>query len=152
MSGGFGGSSGSALTSDQRKMLDYAVKHSPKARIKLAVSGGANATSAFILNSDETVIGMGGFMGSDDAPSVAQLKKWTGNGELRYIVGSDNAGGGAMTRPGMSQENATGRSEWISKNCTKVSASAYGGSTTSQQETGSEVLFGASVLYDCAAR
>ncbi|MFD5536372.1 ArnT family glycosyltransferase [Streptomyces sp. NPDC127079] len=152
MSGGFGGSSGSALTSDQRKMLDYAVKHSPKARIKLAVSGGANATSAFILNSDETVIGMGGFMGSDDAPSVAQLKKWTGNGELRYIVGSDNAGGGAMTRPGMSQGNATGRSEWISKNCTQVSASAYGGSKTSQQETGSAVLFGASVLYDCAAR
>ncbi|MFI9832798.1 ArnT family glycosyltransferase [Streptomyces sp. NPDC051913] len=152
MSGGFGGSSGSALTSDQRKMLNYAVKHSPEARIKLAVSGGANATSAFILNSDETVIGMGGFMGSDDAPSVAQLKKWTGNGELRYIVGSDNAGGGAMTRPGMSQGNATGRSEWISKNCTQVSASAYGGSKTSHQETGSAVLFGASVLYDCAAR
>lgn len=84
-------SGGSALTSDQRKMLNYAVKHSPKARIKLAVSGGASATNAFILNSDETVIGMGGFMGSDDAPSVDQLKKWTGSGELRYVVGSDNA-------------------------------------------------------------
>ncbi|MFE2216222.1 ArnT family glycosyltransferase [Streptomyces canus] len=152
MSGGFGGSSGSALTSDQRKMLNYAVKHSPKARIKLAVSGGAMATNAFILNSDETVIGMGGFMGADDAPSVAQLKKWTGNGELRYVVGSDNAGGGAMTRPGMSQENATDRSEWISKNCTEVSASAYGGSKTSQQKSGSAAPFGASVLYDCAAR
>lgn len=52
----------------------------------------------------------------------------------------------------MSQENATDRSEWISKNCTKVSASAYGGNKTSQQNTGSAAPFGASVLYDCAAR
>ncbi|KUM84877.1 MULTISPECIES: ArnT family glycosyltransferase [Streptomyces] len=149
MSGGFGGS---ALTSDQRKMLNYAVKHSPKARIKLAVSGGASATNAFILNSDATVIGMGGFMGADDAPSVDQLKKWTGNGELRYVVGSGNAGGGAMSMPGMSQGSAADRSQWISDNCTKVSASAYGGSKTSQQNTGGAALFGASVLYDCAAR
>jgi hypothetical protein len=133
-------------------MLDYAVKHSPKARIKLAVSGGANATNAFILNSDETVIGMGGFMGSDDAPSVTQLKKWTKDGELRYVLGSDNSGAGAMMVPGRSQGAAGDRSDWISKNCTKVPASAYGGGKTSQQSTGSAALFGASVLYDCAAR
>ncbi|MER7930100.1 glycosyltransferase family 39 protein [Streptomyces sp. NPDC096057] len=155
-SGGMsGGSSDSALTSDQRKVLDYAVKHSPKARIKLAVSGGAQSTNAFILNSDETVIGMGGFIGSDNAPSVAQLKKWTKDGELRYILGSDtssNSGAGAMMVPGMSQGSASVRSAWISKNCTKVSASAYGGSQTSRRSTGSAALFGASVLYDCASR
>ncbi|MFF0087055.1 ArnT family glycosyltransferase [Streptomyces canus] len=152
MPGGFGGAGDAKLTSDQRKMLDYAVKHSPKARIKLAVSGGATASNAFILDSDETVIGMGGFMGSDDAPSVAQLKKWTGDGELRYILGSDNSSGEAMMVPGMSQGKATDRSDWISKNCTKVAASAYGASTTSQQNTGTAAIFGASVLYDCAAR
>ncbi|MFF0011299.1 ArnT family glycosyltransferase [Streptomyces sp. NPDC005374] len=149
-----GGSDGATLTSDQRKMLAYAVKHAPKARIKLAVAGGSgsSATSAFILNSDETVIGMGGFLNSDDAPSVAQLKKWTRDGELRYVLGTDNSGGTAMMLPNMSTGPAKQRSDWISKNCTKVSASAYGGSTTSQQKTGIAALFGDTVLYDCAGR
>ncbi|WP_405728935.1 glycosyltransferase family 39 protein [Streptomyces sp. NBC_00028] len=152
MSGGFGGAGDSSLTSDQRKMLNYAVKHSPKARIKLAVSGGANAANAFILNSDETVIGMGGFVGSDDAPSVGQLKKWTTDGELRYVLGMDDSSGGAMMMPALSQGPAAERSDWISKNCTKVPASAYGGTETSQESTGGAAPFGSSVLYDCAAR
>ncbi|MGY1503502.1 ArnT family glycosyltransferase [Streptomyces sp. QTS52] len=151
---GLGGSSGSELTSDQRRILDYAVQHAPKARIKLAVSGGANATNPFILNSDETVIGMGGFTNSDDAPSVDQLKKWTKDGELRYILGSDDSGGGGMRLPGGTSEGPSKqRSEWISENCAKVPASVYGGATTSQQNAGGAALFGGStVLYDCAAR
>ncbi|MEV6166670.1 hypothetical protein AB0L99_00395 [Streptomyces sp. NPDC051954] len=121
------------------------VEHAPDARIKLAVENGAMAAGAFILGSDETVIGMGGFTGSDDAPSVAQLEKWTKNGELRYILGSD-AGGGFRGRSGGSSQQ---RSDWISDNCTKVSATAYGG--TSAQPSGDAGGFGADVLYDCAA-
>ncbi|MDW6065592.1 hypothetical protein SAZ11_57150 [Streptomyces sp. FXJ1.4098] len=81
---------GTDLTADQRKILDYAVEHSGSARISLAVEGGANGASTFILNSDATVIGMGGFIGTDDAPSVHQLETWTSKGELRYVLGSDS--------------------------------------------------------------
>lgn len=87
------------LTADQRKILQYAVKQSPDARIKLAVEGGAMSASTFILGTDETVIGMGGFTNSDNAPSVAQLEKWTKSGELRYILGSDTNGGGVPPGP-----------------------------------------------------
>ncbi|WP_210583756.1 glycosyltransferase family 39 protein [Streptomyces sp. GESEQ-35] len=141
--GGFGG--GAELTGDQRKILNYVVEHAPDARIKLAVEGGAMSTSAFVLGSDETVIGMGGFSGGDDAPSVAQLEKWTKNGELRYILGSD-AGGGF---PAVSGSPSQQRSDWISDNCTKVSASEYG--VSSSQQSGGGRGFGANVLYDCAA-
>ncbi|GAA3873804.1 hypothetical protein GCM10023084_28470 [Streptomyces lacrimifluminis] len=148
--GGRGGPGGAGeLTADQRKILQYAVKQAPDARIKLAVEGGALSASSFILGTDENVIGMGGFTNSDNAPSVAQLKEWTKNGELRYILGSDTNGGGPG---GMSGGYAKQRADWIADNCTEVPASSYGG-TSSESDSGGVMGFGgASVLYDCAAK
>ncbi|MGW2283363.1 glycosyltransferase family 39 protein [Streptomyces phaeochromogenes] len=148
--GGRGGPGGGGeLTADQRKILQYAVKQAPDARIKLAVEGGAMSASSFILGTDETVIGMGGFTNSDNAPSVGQLKEWTRNGELRYILGSGTNGGGPG---GMAGGYAQQRSDWIADNCTKVPASSYGG-TSSEEDSGAVMGFGgAGVLYDCAAR
>ncbi|MEU5297246.1 ArnT family glycosyltransferase [Streptomyces umbrinus] len=148
--GGRGGPGGGGeLTADQRKILQYAVKQAPDARIKLAVEGGALSASSFILGTDETVIGMGGFTNSDNAPSVDQLKEWTKNGELRYILGSGTNGAGPG---GMSGGYAKQRSDWIADNCTKVPASSYGG-TSSEEDSGAVMGFGgAGVLYDCAAK
>ncbi|MFF5497810.1 ArnT family glycosyltransferase [Streptomyces aquilus] len=150
--GGLGG--GSSLTSDQRKILNYATKHSDGARITLAVDGGANSTSSFILDSDATVIGMGGFTGSDDAPSVEQLEKWTEDGELRYVLGSGSGGMGSMTG---ADSAASKRSTWVSENCTEVPAEEYGGSITSDSGTGDSAAGGmmgrtGTTLYDCAAK
>ncbi|MFI6732304.1 hypothetical protein ACIBI9_05160 [Nonomuraea sp. NPDC050451] len=128
--GGFPGG-GAELTADQRKILDHAVKNSGPARIKLAVEGGAMFASTFILGSDATVIGMGGFIGIDDAPTVEQLKDWTGSGQLRFVLGTGWGGMGG---------SSTNRSQWIKANCTEVPAAAYGGSPTS----------GGLTLYDCA--
>ncbi|MFM9694269.1 ArnT family glycosyltransferase [Streptomyces europaeiscabiei] len=148
--GGRGGPGGAGeLTADQRKILKYAVEHAPDARIKLAVEGGALSASAFILGSDETVIGTGGFTNSDNAPSVTQLKEWTKNGELRYILGSDTNGAG---RPGLSGGYAEQRSDWIADNCTKVPASSYGGTSSQTDDGGAMGFGGADVLYDCAAK
>ncbi|MCX4760131.1 glycosyltransferase family 39 protein [Streptomyces sp. NBC_01275] len=150
--GGFGGlGGGTTLTSDQRKILDYATEHSGDARITLAVEGGATGAATFILNSDATVIGMGGFIGSDDAPSVRQLRKWTRNGELRYVLGSDSSGGlGAMM--GGADSAASQRSTWITENCTKVPAKEYGGSTSgSGSAAGGMMGRTGTTLYDCAA-
>lgn len=137
--GGFGG--GGTLTAEQRKILDYVVKNAPNARIKLAIEGGSQASSAWIIGSDVTVIGMGGFMGSDDAPSVNQLATWTSDGQLRFVLGSGpaggtpggRAGGGGFGRGGTA---ATARNTWVQKNCTVVPPSAYGG--TGQQSGGGD--------------
>ncbi|MFD7500339.1 ArnT family glycosyltransferase [Streptomyces sp. NPDC059850] len=140
---------GTGLSADQRKILDYAVEHSGSARISLAAEGGAMAASSYILNSDATVIGMGGFIGTDDAPSVRQLRTWTEKGELRYVLGSEpgsrGVGPGAMM--GGADSPATQRTQWIGDHCAKVPASAYGGGSG-----GSTGMMGiATSLYDCAA-
>ncbi|WNZ07907.1 glycosyltransferase family 39 protein [Streptomyces sp. 11x1] len=146
--GGPGGFGGGELTADQRKILQYAVEHAPDARIKLAVEGGALSASAFILDTDETVIAMGGFTNSDNVPSVAQLKEWTENGELRYILGSDTGRG----RPGLSGGYAERRADWIADNCTKVPESSYGGTSSPADDDGVTGFVGGNVLHDCAAK
>ncbi|WP_030612194.1 ArnT family glycosyltransferase [Streptomyces fulvoviolaceus] len=144
--GGLGG--GTTLTSDQRKILKYATEHSGDARIALAVEGGAQSAAAFILDSDATVIGMGGFTGSDDAPSVQQLEKWTKSGELRYVLGSDSGGMGAMMGGAASQ-----RSTWVGAHCTKVPAKAYGATSTSTDSAAGGIMGRTgTTLYDCAAK
>ncbi|MER5792891.1 glycosyltransferase family 39 protein [Streptomyces sp. NPDC001980] len=149
--GGMGGGMGGAqLTGEQRKILAYAVKNAPNARIKLAVASGATAAAAFILNSDETVIGMGGFTGMDNVPSTDQLAKWTTNGELRYVLGTDSGAGGTTGGPRGASGAGQQRTQWIAKNCTKVPASAYGGSSGTST-SGTAGFGGATVLYDCAA-
>ncbi|GCB43302.1 glycosyltransferase family 39 protein [Streptomyces sp. NL15-2K] len=154
--GGIGGFGGTTLSSEQRKILDYATEHSVDARITLAVEGGSMGSATFILNSDATVIGMGGFSGSDNAPSVQQLRKWTKSGELRYVLGSDSgSSGGLGALMGGADSAASQRSTWISENCTRVPAKEYGGSTSGSgggdSAAGGMMGLTATTLYDCAA-
>jgi hypothetical protein len=148
--GGGRGTSEADLTDDQRKILDYAVRTAPAARISLAVDGGAMSASAFILGSDATVVGMGGFSGMDDAPSVTQLRTWTASGELRYVLASapSEGGSGFPAMPGGRGGAGQGRTEWISANCRQVPAADYGGQESSTEGGG----FGRmpTTLYDCA--
>ncbi|HEX7307280.1 MAG TPA: hypothetical protein VF330_30535, partial [Lentzea sp.] len=126
--GGFGGERAS-LTDEQKRILDYAKEHGGGAEITLAVAGSSQAASPFILGSDEVVIGMGGFSGSDNAPSVDQLQAWVAEGKLKFVLsGGDRMGGG----PGGRSDH--GRQEWISQHCTAVDPSAYGGSAQSLLE------------------
>ncbi|TMR24925.1 phospholipid carrier-dependent glycosyltransferase [Nonomuraea turkmeniaca] len=135
---------GAELTAEQRRILDYAVAHSGGARIKLAINTSALGTAAYIMNSDETVIGMGGFMGSDPAPTAEQLDRWVKAGELRYVL----SGSGPERMMGGGQGAAQSRTTWISRTCTVVPAAEYGG--TEQSDTSARSPFGgAQTLYRC---
>ncbi|GGU51142.1 ArnT family glycosyltransferase [Lentzea flava] len=122
MIGGPGGMRGE-LTDEQKRILKYAKENSGGAEITLAVDGSAQAASPFIMGSDEVVIGMGGFSGSDNAPSVDQLQSWVSEGKLKFVLGGGERGG---PRGGRGDH---GRQEWIQQHCSTVDPSAYGGST-----------------------
>ncbi|MGO1057335.1 ArnT family glycosyltransferase [Crossiella sp. CA198] len=122
LGGGFGGR-GTELTAAQKKILDYANANSRGAEIVLAVEGGSMGASAFLINSEVTVIGMGGFSGGDPAPSVDQLTRWQAEGKLAFVL--TEGPGGRAGRGG-----ATGRATWIEQNCVLVDPGAYGGTAT----------------------
>lgn len=159
--GGMGGGPGGAsLSADQQKIVDHVRANAGDARIPLAVEGGANGASSYIISTDLTVVGMGGFMGSDDAPSVAQLTEWKQSGQLAFVLlgggpgdmmrahdaqsgqaqqgqrqGGDRAGSGMqMPGGGRGGQAATDRENWVKRNCTLVDPVTYGGSTDSSQQ------------------
>ncbi|MCK2218635.1 glycosyltransferase family 39 protein [Actinomadura sp. ATCC 31491] len=153
--GGFGGPArgggpggGAELSAEQRRILGYAVAHSGGARIKLAVDAPATSAAAYLMNSDATVIGMGGFMGSDPAPTAGQLDRWVKAGELRYVLSGSGSGPG-RGGPGGGQGAGAERAAWISGACAVVPATEYGGTTRSGTPDRRSPFGGAQVLYRC---
>jgi len=136
-----GGADGTPKLSDeQRRILDYARKNGTE--ITLAVNAEASSVTPFIIGSDATVIGMGGFGGRDDAPSVAQLDRWLAEGKLRFVLSGGSAPGGPQRSPVQEE-----RRRWIDQHCAVVDASAYGG--RSAPSGGPVRIGGADTLYRC---
>jgi hypothetical protein len=84
------------------------------------------------------VMAMGGFTGSDPAPTLDQLKSYIASGKLRFVLagggmGNGFGGGGPGGGPGgTGAADGTDRTSWVTTTCKLVN---YGGSAT---------------LYDCA--
>ncbi|MGH3826396.1 MAG: hypothetical protein ACRDQX_04360, partial [Pseudonocardiaceae bacterium] len=142
------GASAGGLTAGQRKILAYAQTNSGRRPITLAVAGGAMAAEAYLIHSDDVIVGMGGFSGQDPAPTVATLAQWVEQGQLRFVlVGEHGLGGTRMAgRGGVSAQ----RVQWVSQHCAVVDPGAYGGSAPAPAAA-AESTHNTEVLYDCQA-
>ncbi len=118
-------------------LVTYLQEHAGGARWIVAVSGSGSA-AAIQLASGLPVMSMGGFNGSDAAPTLEQLQAYVASGELRYVLlggtgggGDGGAAGGGGGGPGSSSTSA--RDAWITSACTAVDTGSASGT-----------------LYDCA--
>ena len=110
---------------------------------------GSSAAAAVILQTGGIpVMAMGGFTGSDPAPTVAQLEQYVQQGKLHYVMtggrGGFGGGGGGGTVASVTS--------WVEHSCTAVPASAYGGSATSASASAAARAVAATVaetLYHC---
>jgi len=141
--GGPGGNQAGALggtaTTDQA-LVDYLVANQGSARWLVAATG-SQVAAGIQLAAGLPVLTMGGFTGSDPAPTLAELQSLVRSGQLRYVLlgGGPGGGPGGPGGPGGFRgpggPAATGdRSAWISASCAAVSTSGLG----------------ASGLYDCS--
>jgi 4-amino-4-deoxy-L-arabinose transferase-like glycosyltransferase len=143
-SGGGGGAS-----TVNAALVRYLEQHQGSATYLVAVNG-SQAAAPFILESGKAVIAMGGFGGTDPAPTLSQFEHLVATGKVHYVYVSSGAGGGSGT-PGGARAGAGGRSAtpsaggaggggqtasttsavdaWVEKHGTVVSSSAYGGSS-----------------------
>lgn len=152
------GTSAGDLTADQRKILAYAQTNSGRRPITLAVEGGAMAAEAYLIHSDDVIVGMGGFSGQDPAPTVATLAQWVDQGQLRFVLVGDHGlrdhglgdhglgGKGLAGRDGVSAQ----RTQWVSQHCAVVNPGAYGGSAPAPAAAAGSA-HNTEVLYDCQA-
>jgi 4-amino-4-deoxy-L-arabinose transferase-like glycosyltransferase len=109
----------------------YLVEHRGTAEFLVAVQG-ADAAVPLILDTGLPVMAMGGFSGSDPAPTLTQLQAMVVAGRLHYVLitGGMGRGPGAGGPPGMGGPGGGSSSEltqWLTSNGTVVSSSEYGG-------------------------
>jgi 4-amino-4-deoxy-L-arabinose transferase-like glycosyltransferase len=139
VSGGGGGAS-----TVNTALVQYLERHQGSAAYLVAVNG-SQAAAPFILESGKAVIAMGGFGGTDPAPTLSQFEHLVATGEIHYVYVSSGAGGaggaaGAGSRSGGFGAGAGGGGgrtastssavdAWVEKHGTVVSSSAYGGSS-----------------------
>lgn len=76
-----------------------------------ATTGSQNA-AGYQLASELPIMAIGGFNGSDPAPTLDEFKSFVEEGLVRYYISSDGMGGGQMG----GSEAASEIAEWVSAN------------------------------------
>jgi hypothetical protein len=139
--GGGGGRAGALGGAVSTKMIAYLEAHRNGATWLVAVRGSDSAAAIILRSGGIPVMAMGGFSGTDPAPTLAQLQQYVAEGKLHYVlIGAGGIGGFGGGAAG----TASSVNSWVEQNCTAVPASAYGGSAASST-TGA----GTGGLYRC---
>lgn len=115
--GASGASIGAGGGEVSKALISYLKAHQGKATYLVAAVGSSTAGS-IALQSDRNVINMGGFMGSDPAPSLAKLKSFISSGQLHYVLLSgisrgESDGGFPGAGPGASSAATKAREAWV---------------------------------------
>ncbi|MGH7869934.1 MAG: ArnT family glycosyltransferase, partial [Candidatus Dormibacteraceae bacterium] len=136
------------LTPEQVHLLDYSEAHAGNARIALAVEEGALFSSPYqIATHHDDVIGMGGYMGSDPAPTIDQLATWKTQGELRFVLSNaPSSGKNVSDLDKLGGPVVAQRVRWVRTHCRIVPRSVY------RNESAPSGVFDTltlEALYDC---
>jgi 4-amino-4-deoxy-L-arabinose transferase-like glycosyltransferase len=77
-----------------------------------AATVGSNSASGYQLASEQPVMAIGGFNGSDPSPTLAQFQQDVADGEIHYFIASgDGMGGGRGPSAGGSTSTAI--TSWV---------------------------------------
>lgn len=107
-------------SSSNSKLIQFLLKNKTKNQKYLLVVSNANSASEIIVQTDEPVMAIGGFLGSDKSITLAEFKALVKKGEIRYVMTGGNGGGGSSSTEIMN---------WVQQNGTLVSSSEYSDST-----------------------
>ena len=116
-----GGQSGGGLSDE---VISYLQTNQGEATYLLAASG-SQTTASVIIATGEPVITIGGFNGADPTPTVDELAQLVQDGAVKYVLVSENGGGGPGGDSGSSTEIAT----WAAANGTAVTDVTVSGGT-----------------------
>jgi 4-amino-4-deoxy-L-arabinose transferase-like glycosyltransferase len=88
----------------------------------VAATTGSNNASIYQLATEEPVMPIGGFNGSDPSPTVAEFEQYVTSGDIHYYISSGLSGANSMNGSDSAQAIAT----WVEQNFT---ATTVGGVT-----------------------
>jgi 4-amino-4-deoxy-L-arabinose transferase-like glycosyltransferase len=86
----------------------------------VAATVGANNAAGYQLGTGDAVLAIGGFNGTDPAPTLAQFQQLVSQGRIHYFIAGGGFGGGA------SSSTSTAITTWVEQH---FAARAVGGTT-----------------------
>lgn len=134
---GIGGAGGGAGLNVDTALIRYLEANRGNAQYLLAVAS-SNEADSIILATNQPVMALGGFSGSDPILTTSQLATLVSQGVVRFFL-INGAGGGAGGQGSLTS--------WVTQHCTAVSSSQWQSSGSSGTGRGSA---GGS-LYSCTA-
>ncbi|MFG2724083.1 ArnT family glycosyltransferase [Streptomyces canus] len=111
--GGVGGLLNGATVSAEAKKL---LKANADDYTWAAAAIGAQNAASYQLATDESVMAIGGFNGTDPSPTVAQFKEYVADGKIHYFISSGSGGGMGGSSSGASSQITS----WVEANFKKV--------------------------------
>ena len=120
--GNMGGAPGGFGQQDNATLIAYLKTNRGSAKFLLATFG-AQSAAAFITATGDNVLPIGGFDGSDPAPTLKQFKALVASGDVKYVLASGQGGGRGPNQ----QSGGSSIQRWVESNCT-LDANAPSGS------------------------
>jgi hypothetical protein len=107
------GSSSTTASSALVKLLQADTTHR-----WVAATTGSQSAAPLELSTGRSVIAIGGFSGSDPAPTLAQFKEMVAKGEIHYYIAGGGGGGG--NGPGRGSGGTSEIASWVSTHFTSL--------------------------------
>ncbi|MEU1667664.1 glycosyltransferase family 39 protein [Streptomyces sparsogenes] len=86
----------------------------------VAAAIGSQNAAGYQLATEDPVMAVGGFNGSDPSPTLTQFKEYVKQGRIHYFIGSGGMGGGMGGGPGGGNGTSSQISSWVQANFKKV--------------------------------
>lgn len=124
---GMGMGSASKVTSGSNsKLISFLLKNKTTEKYLLVVSS-SNDAADIIINTGESVMSLGGFLGNNSAITLAEFKQMVKNGEIRYVmVGGDKG-----------NDSSSQIMSWVKSVGTLISSSEYSDTNASGSSSNS---------------
>ena len=125
--GGGGGTIGGLLNgSTPSKQLTALLSANASRYSWVAATTGSNSASGYQLATGDPVMAIGGFNGTDPAPTLAEFERYVAEGRIHYYIsggGSLGGGGGAAGQGSNGTSHASQISTWVSTHFTAETVS-----------------------------
>ncbi len=117
--GGPGGNIGGLLDSSKPSAaITAALKKDASDYTWTAAAVGSNEAAGYQLASGEPVMAIGGFNGTDPAPTLAEFEQYVNEGKIHYFIASGSGGGAGFAPGGSSSDDASLIASWVESHFT----------------------------------
>ncbi len=79
----------------------------------VAAAVGANSAAGYQLATGEPVMAIGGFNGTDPAPTLAQFEAYVRAGRIHYFLGGGGLTGGGGLQGGGGSSSSSAITQWV---------------------------------------